>query len=87
MQRAYTEFNAIGIAIRRPIPFGSSDGAYLATALSNTARCSSGKGAPELAPGARPFFPIDRRAPIGDFEAIVKQYPMFRVETGSAEWG
>ena len=33
----------------------------------------------ELAPGARPFFPIDRRAPLGDFERIVKEYPVFRV--------
>jgi hypothetical protein len=33
----------------------------------------------ELAPGARPFFPIDRRAPISEFEAIVDQYPVFRV--------
>ena len=33
----------------------------------------------ELAPGARPFFPIDRRAPLGDFERIVTHYPVFRV--------
>ena len=33
----------------------------------------------ELAAGARPFFPIDRRAPLGDFERIVKEYPVFRV--------
>ena len=33
----------------------------------------------ELAPGARPFFPIDRHAPISDFEGIVDQYPVFRV--------
>jgi hypothetical protein len=33
----------------------------------------------ELAPGARPFFPIDRRAPLGDFEGIVEGYPVFRV--------
>jgi hypothetical protein len=33
----------------------------------------------ELAPGARPFFPINRRAPLGDFERIVEQYPVFRV--------
>jgi hypothetical protein len=33
----------------------------------------------ELKPGARPFFPIDRRAPISDFEGIVHQYPVFRV--------
>jgi hypothetical protein len=33
----------------------------------------------EVAPGARPFFPIDRRAPLEDFERIVSQYPVFRV--------
>ena len=32
-----------------------------------------------LAGGARPFFPIDRRAPLGAFERIVKEYPVFRV--------
>ena len=33
----------------------------------------------ELAAGARPFFPIDRRAPSSDFERIVNEYPVFRV--------
>ena len=33
----------------------------------------------ELAGGARPFFPIDRRAPLSDFEGIVQDYPVFRV--------
>jgi deazaflavin-dependent oxidoreductase (nitroreductase family) len=33
----------------------------------------------ELAAGARPFFPIDRRAPLSEFERIVDQYPVFRV--------
>jgi hypothetical protein len=33
----------------------------------------------ELAPGARPFFTIDRRAPLSEFERIVDQYPVFRV--------
>ncbi len=33
----------------------------------------------DLAPGARPFFPIDRRAPTGDFERILNDYPVFRV--------
>jgi hypothetical protein len=33
----------------------------------------------ELAPGARPFFPLDQHAPIEDFEHIVDQYPVFRV--------
>jgi hypothetical protein len=34
----------------------------------------------ELAPGARPFFPIDRRASLSDFERIVDRYPVFRVD-------
>jgi hypothetical protein len=33
----------------------------------------------ELAPGARPFFPIDRHAPLSAFEQIVNDYPVFRV--------
>ena len=33
----------------------------------------------ELAPGARPFFPVDRRAPLAEFERIVNDYPVFRV--------
>jgi hypothetical protein len=33
----------------------------------------------ELAAGARPFFTIDRHAPLDDFERIVDQYPIFRV--------
>ena len=37
----------------------------------------------ELAGGARPFFPIDRRAPLGDFERIVDEYPVFRVVPAS----
>ena len=36
-----------------------------------------------LAGGARPFFPIDRRAPLGDFERIVDEYPVFRVAPAS----
>ena len=33
----------------------------------------------DLAPGARPFFPIDRCAPLEDFERIVNDYPVFRL--------
>ena len=33
----------------------------------------------ELAPGARPHIPVDRRAPLEDFEAIAKDYPVFRI--------
>jgi polyisoprenoid-binding protein YceI len=30
-------------------------------------------------PGARPHLPVDRRAPVADFEAIAPRYPVFRV--------
>jgi hypothetical protein len=33
----------------------------------------------EVAPGARPFFTLDKGAPLEDFERIVDQYPVFRV--------
>ena len=32
-----------------------------------------------LAPGARPFFPVQPDAPESDFAALVDQYPVFRV--------
>ncbi|MBN9493465.1 nitroreductase family deazaflavin-dependent oxidoreductase [bacterium] len=34
----------------------------------------------EVAPGARPHIPVDRRAPLREFEAIASQFPVFRVE-------
>ena len=33
-----------------------------------------------VAPGARPHFPIDRTAALGEFERIADRYPVFRVE-------
>lgn len=33
----------------------------------------------ELAPGARSHLPVDRKAPIAEFERIAAQYPVFRV--------
>src|SRR5271170_6175606 len=33
----------------------------------------------EISAGARPFFPITRRAPLDDFERIVDEYPVFRI--------
>jgi hypothetical protein len=33
-----------------------------------------------LAPGARPHIPVDRGAPLRDFEAIAADYPVFRIE-------
>ncbi|MDO8185379.1 nitroreductase/quinone reductase family protein [Conexibacter sp. JD483] len=36
-----------------------------------------------LAPGARPHIPVDRRAPLADFERIAAQQPVFRIEPRS----
>jgi deazaflavin-dependent oxidoreductase (nitroreductase family) len=33
----------------------------------------------EVAAGARAHFPVDRRAPLSEFEAIAPRYPVFRV--------
>ena len=33
----------------------------------------------EIAPGARPHLPVDRRAPLEEFERIAAQFPVFRV--------
>jgi hypothetical protein len=33
----------------------------------------------EVAPGARPHFPLDFRAPLKDFARIVGKYPVFRI--------
>lgn len=33
----------------------------------------------ELAPGARGHFPVDRNAPLTEFERIAPQYPVFRI--------
>jgi hypothetical protein len=33
----------------------------------------------EVAPGARAHIPVDRRAPLEQFEQIAGQYPVFRV--------
>ncbi|MEV0808743.1 nitroreductase/quinone reductase family protein [Micromonospora sp. NPDC050200] len=34
----------------------------------------------DLAPGARPHLPVDRRAPLAEFEAVAARHPVFRVE-------
>ena len=34
----------------------------------------------DLAPGARPHFPIDRHACVAEFERIADRYPVFRVD-------
>ena len=36
-----------------------------------------------LAPGARPHIPVDRNAPLGEFEAVAADYPVFRIEPRS----
>jgi len=33
----------------------------------------------QLAPGARPHFPVDRAAPIEDFQRIAPEIPVFRI--------
>lgn len=33
----------------------------------------------ELAPGARAHIPVDRRAPLSEFEGIAAEYPVFRI--------
>ena len=35
----------------------------------------------QIAPGARPHFPISKDAPIAEFEKIAPNYPVFRIET------
>jgi deazaflavin-dependent oxidoreductase (nitroreductase family) len=32
-----------------------------------------------IAPGARPHVPVDRKAPLAEFEQIADQYPVFRI--------
>jgi hypothetical protein len=38
----------------------------------------------QIAPGARPHIPVDRRAPMAEFEQIAARYPVFRVRADSA---
>ncbi|TCC31075.1 DUF385 domain-containing protein [Kribbella speibonae] len=37
----------------------------------------------ELAPGGRAHIPVDRKAPLADFEQIAADFPVFRVTTRS----
>ncbi len=39
----------------------------------------------ELAPGARPHIPVDRAAPLRDFERIAADYPVFRITPAEAQ--
>ena len=38
----------------------------------------------EVAPGARPHIPVDRRAPLADFERVSPEYPVFRIRADAA---
>jgi hypothetical protein len=35
----------------------------------------------QIAPGARPHFPVSKDAPVSEFEKIASKYPVFRLET------
>jgi deazaflavin-dependent oxidoreductase (nitroreductase family) len=35
----------------------------------------------ECAPGGRPHIPVDRRAPVAEFEQIAGRYPVFKITT------
>jgi hypothetical protein len=41
----------------------------------------------EVAPGGRPHIPVDRRAPLEEFEAISPRIPVFRITPGTAAPG
>lgn len=38
-----------------------------------------------LAPGARPHLPVDRRAPLAEFERVVDRFPTFRIVAVAAD--
>jgi hypothetical protein len=38
----------------------------------------------QVAPGARPHIPVDRKAPLADFERISPDYPVFRITADAA---
>ncbi len=39
----------------------------------------------KLAPGARPHIPVDKEAPLSEFEAVAASYPAFRIVTKQAK--
>jgi hypothetical protein len=39
----------------------------------------------QVAPGARPHIPVDRRAPLVEFEQIAARYPVFRIRAESLQ--
>ena len=38
----------------------------------------------QIAPGARPHIPVDRKAPLDDFARIAVDYPVFRIQADAA---
>ena len=38
----------------------------------------------QVAPGARPHIPVDRKAPLPEFARVAPDYPVFRIRTGAA---
>lgn len=40
----------------------------------------------QVAPGARPHIPVDRRAPLPDFELIAHRFPVFRIRPDDEGW-
>jgi len=38
----------------------------------------------QIAPGARPHIPVDKDAPIAEFEKIAPEYPVFIISTGKS---
>jgi deazaflavin-dependent oxidoreductase (nitroreductase family) len=38
-----------------------------------------------VAPGARPHIPVDRHAPLAEFERIAPQFPVFRVRSAASQ--
>ena len=65
------------------------DGRYLVSMLGNDAnwvhnvRAAGGRAMLrrylEVAPGARPHLPVDRHAPLAEFERIAGQFPVFQI--------
>jgi hypothetical protein len=37
----------------------------------------------EVAPGGRPHIPVDRRAPLGEFEHVAPGFPVFRIRAAN----
>ena len=39
----------------------------------------------KIAPGARPHIPVDKDAPVAEFEKIAARYPVFKLERGKGD--